>query len=235
MLNKKGGIRTNFADTSDYEQRIRRFVPYYDEMLVSLLTCLPKTRGKRKILELGCGTGNLTQRILESQDLRCLIAIDLVEEMIKTCRTRFQNEQPVLELICADLTSFLRPGAFDFALSSLAFHYPESCEQKVSSLRCVFRSLKPGGIFSFSCMLSGETEEFTTRAWRAWEDDVAENGVTPSELEAWYRTNHLSDHPVPSSLWLRWLNKIGFRGAELAWRRTIFGTFWAKKSENPRG
>src|SRR5438132_1488236 len=46
-----------------YDSLIRRAVPRYDEMHERLVECLP--RAASRVLELGCGTGNLTRAVRE--------------------------------------------------------------------------------------------------------------------------------------------------------------------------
>ncbi len=51
---------------ADYEQAITRCFPRYGEMLWALMDYLPDLKTEEpKILELGCGTGNLSMRIAE--------------------------------------------------------------------------------------------------------------------------------------------------------------------------
>lgn len=228
-VNKKNKIKSNFSDKEGYNRRIRKFVPYYDEMMDSILACLPETKHGYEVLELGCGTGNLSARLLNEKKFCKLTAIDLVQEMAHTCRERLIKYANRLEIIQADIVEFSQSNAFDYVVSSLALHYPDSDEKKISTCRNIFKSLKPGGIFSFSVMLSSEFYEPTGLIWKCWEKDVFKNGVSREELNEWHRTYHISDYPVPLSLWLKWLKEVGFEHCEIVWKRTIFGTIWVKK------
>jgi ubiquinone/menaquinone biosynthesis C-methylase UbiE len=126
MNSNKDRIKAKFADVEAYERSIRRFVPYYEEMMDSVLDCLPKSNKKYSILELGCGTGNLILRLLEKASSAQLVAIDIVEEMIKACRNRLEGRKVDAEFICAEMTEFCRPNAFDYVFSTLVLHYPET-------------------------------------------------------------------------------------------------------------
>lgn len=229
MDSNRERIKANFADVEAYDRRIKRFVPYYEEMMASVLACLSQIENRCSILELGCGTGNLSLKMLEKAPNARLTAVDLVDEMVQACRERLINYQERTDFICADMVEFCRPGAFDYVLSNLALHYPETDKKKLQTCRNVFKSLKPGGFFSFSVMLDGETQELRQRIWKMWEQDVLENGVSSAELEEWCTTCHKTDYPVPSSLWFRWLKETGFTYYDLIWFETIFGTIWARK------
>jgi SAM-dependent methyltransferase len=224
-----GALKSNFADTDAYDRRIKRFVPYYDEMMNSVLDCLPELESHLVVLELGCGTGNLSQKLLNKSRYFKLVAIDITKEMVEKCRVRLAQYTNRTEIICADMIKFRRISTFDYVLSNLALHYPETDKKKISVCRNVYQSLRPGGIYSFSVMLTSDSPQSTEKIWKRWERDVLQNGITREELDNWNKTHHGSDHPVPPSLWLKWLQEVGFEYCELVWCETIFGTIRAKK------
>ena len=51
-----------FAETKEFDSNIRQLLPYYDEMLDAIALCVPPETNR--ILELGCGTGELTRKVL---------------------------------------------------------------------------------------------------------------------------------------------------------------------------
>jgi ubiquinone/menaquinone biosynthesis C-methylase UbiE len=55
-------ISSNPYATIISRRGIRQLLPRYDEMLEVITRCLPST--SRRILELGCGTGELSLKIL---------------------------------------------------------------------------------------------------------------------------------------------------------------------------
>ena len=226
---EKNLVRSHFADTEAYEHRIRKYVPSYDDMLDTILDCSKTGDRLDIILELGCGTGNLSHRLLEKNRGCRLIAIDCVPEMIAMCKERLRIFGPRCEIICANMLEFKRRDSFNRVISNLVLHYPETEKNKISVVTNVFSSLKPGGTFSFSAMLTGKKLKTTRRIWRSWERKILRHGVTQKELQEWYATCHGSDHPVSASLWLEWLAKVGFERCELIWRETIFGIFRAEK------
>jgi len=227
---KNSMIRSDFADTDAYDRRIRRFVPYYDEMMHSLLACWTDRTSGLNVLELGSGTGNLSQGLLDRNPGCRLTAVDLVEEMAEACRTRLAAYSGRVEIICTDMRKFKRPDAFHQVVSSLALHYPETDAKKQAVCRNVHQSLKRGGVFSFSVMLTGDTPESSRKTWKEWEQNVLHAGVSPEELADWYKTHHRSDHPVSLRLWLEWLRAEGFDPCDLVWRKTVFGVIRATKA-----
>src|SRR5215216_6509623 len=77
-----------------YDSLIRRAVPRYDEMTARLLEYLP--RNADRVLELGCGTGNLSLQLARSFPNAALTLVDASPEMTTVTRSRI--EQANLEL-----------------------------------------------------------------------------------------------------------------------------------------
>ena len=70
-------VRANFASGSTgYDDRIKKIIPRYDEMLDALVSCVRPPRDRRlRIIDIGCGTGAVSARLLHSHpdiELTCL-------------------------------------------------------------------------------------------------------------------------------------------------------------------
>lgn len=110
------------------------FVFEYGRDLMSLLD--PQT-GER-ILDLGCGTGQLTRAIADAGAR--VVGIDSSPGMIEAARARY----PELEFERADARSFSFPYAFDAVFSNAVLHWILEAE---GVARRVSGSLKSGGRF----------------------------------------------------------------------------------------
>ena len=104
---------------------------------------LPDLSGKR-VVDLGCGFGGFA-RWARAQGAAHVLGLDLSESMI--ARARAQTEDPAIRYAIADLDRLELPAAsFDFAYSSLVFHYIEDFGRLVTT---VHRALVPGARFVF--------------------------------------------------------------------------------------
>src|SRR3954471_13212754 len=74
------------AMVESYDSLIRRAVPRYDEMIDRLLAYMPAD--PKRILELGCGTGNLRVRLAERFPSAAITTVDASAEMISAARSR---------------------------------------------------------------------------------------------------------------------------------------------------
>src|SRR5258705_11000336 len=75
--------------SESYDSLIHRAVPRYDEMIARLLDYMP--REPRRVLELGCGTGNLSLQLAKSFPLAELTLVDASAEMIALVRSRMAS------------------------------------------------------------------------------------------------------------------------------------------------
>ena len=112
------------------------FVAKYGE---DVLEWLQPQNGER-ILDVGCGTGILTQKIKESGAF--VMGIDASAEMIETAKTSFPN----IEFLVKDATDFSFDEPFDATFSNATLHW---IIEQSKALQCIYNNLKSGGRFIF--------------------------------------------------------------------------------------
>lgn len=110
------------------------FVWQYGESLLELL--VPKA-GER-ILDLGCGTGQLTEKIAQSGAF--VHGIDSSLSMISTARSNY----PQLDFAVADARNFQVNEPLDAVFSNAVLHW---IKEPDAVINCVAKALKPGGRF----------------------------------------------------------------------------------------
>jgi trans-aconitate 2-methyltransferase len=106
-------------------------------------------RGDETILDAGCGTGRLTNDLLEGVPQGRVIGIDLSQNMLRTAQ---QNLQPVfgrlVSFVACDLLHLPFDRVFDGIFSTAAFHWVLDHDRLFQQL---FRALKPGGWLIAQC------------------------------------------------------------------------------------
>lgn len=120
-------------DVSRYESR-HDYVWKYGAALVELLA--PQT-GER-ILDLGCGAGQLTREIAQSGAY--VLGIDSAPAMIAQARINY----PHLHFLLVNATEYRDWEPFDAVFSNAALHWMKPPEPVVST---IVHALKPGGRF----------------------------------------------------------------------------------------
>lgn len=123
---------------SDKYSRDFSFVYQYGEDLIGLL----HPEKGMKVLDLGCGTGNLTEKLYEAGAVAS--GIDSSSEQISRARQKYPN-------ICfrtADAVSFAMPEQMDAVFSNAMFHWIKG-EDQPRMLRSIWNALRPGGQLVF--------------------------------------------------------------------------------------
>lgn len=101
----------------------------------ALLDLLAPQAGER-ILDLGCGTGDIAQTLSESGAR--VVGVDASVEMIAAARERF----PALDFSVEDAAALPFEAEFDAVFSHAVLHWVTRADDAISGMR---RALKPGG------------------------------------------------------------------------------------------
>jgi len=104
------------------------------ECIVELLA----PQAGEQILDLGCGTGELTARIAQSG--ACVQGIDLSGSSISTAQLKY----PKIKFSVADATDFQVEDMLDAVFSKDVLHW---IKQPDAVINCVEQALRPGGRF----------------------------------------------------------------------------------------
>jgi trans-aconitate 2-methyltransferase len=106
-------------------------------------------RGQELVLDAGCGTGRLTELLLEIVPRGRVVALDLSLNMLKTARKylmpRFQQR---VHFVTADLQDLPFEHSFECIVSTAAFHWVLNPERLFRSLH---RALRSGGQLQAQC------------------------------------------------------------------------------------
>jgi trans-aconitate 2-methyltransferase len=165
----------NKTSTSNYDwnsllyQEKHAFVWHYGENLLQIL----KPQPNETILDLGCGTGQLTAKIAEAGAE--VIGIDSAPEMIKQA----QQNYPQLKFQVADAKNFQLSQPVDAVFSNAVLHWIPQADEVISSIH---ESLKMGGRFIAEFGGKGNIESIAKALYAALE----KIGIDASKLNPWY-------------------------------------------------
>ena len=142
------------------------------QMGTSLVAMLDPQPGER-ILDLGCGTGQLTQAIAERGAIA--IGLDADPLMVAAAQQRF----PHLNLAVADARSFTLSTPVDAIFSNATLHWVAEAEAVIGRMDA---ALKPGGRLVLEFGGSGNMAQVVTAIAQAREN----LGFGPSPASPWY-------------------------------------------------
>jgi malonyl-CoA O-methyltransferase len=116
----------------------------------------------RRILEIGCGTGYLTQLLRQANGEARLVCLDLDAALLQAARDRLGPEAGVSFLV-ADGESPIR-GEYDLVIANATFQW---FTHPGETLAAYYRSLAPGGTLAFSTLGPGTFQELAGSLTRA--------------------------------------------------------------------
>lgn len=220
----------NFYDSlsHDYTDLIRRCVPRYGELLFNMFCYLPRGFKPQRILDLGCGTGNLTEQIrLHFPDAE-ITAVDISGEILKECETRFRGDREI-RYVQADFRDLpFAPASFDLVMSSIAIHHIRDPEKSLLYRR-IHELLSPGGIFVFADQTRGITDEIYAVHMERWKEEAFRLGSTDENWRMWMEHQEAHDYHTPVSWHLDELRGSGFREVDALWKNIMWLVAWARK------
>ena len=215
------------AMADSYDDFIRRAVPRYEEMSARLVDYLPATA--TRILELGCGTGNLSLRLAARYPHAQLTLVDASDEMISTTRARLASAHPRADVqFITGLFEHLglAPASFDLVTSSISLHHVVA---KAPLYGDIFAALAPGGSLRFSDQLRGCGSNHELN-WQRWLDHCREPGnCSPADIQSLLDHAAAHDHYTPLPDHFAMLAAAGFVDLDCVWRNWIWGIVTAEK------
>ena len=206
------------AMAGEYDSLIRRAVPRYDEMTERLIDYLPPAA--ESILELGCGTGNLTLKLAARYPGAKLTLVDAAPPMLEVAKARL-GARPASFVATPFESMDFPPSAFDLVASTLSLHH---VADKASLYRSLARLIRPGGTFRFADQLAGGTKANHEINWTRWLDFCRAPGqCTEEEVTSLLDHAAAHDHYTPVGEHFRLLENAGFRDPDCVWRNWIWG------------
>ena len=200
-----------------YDEAIRTFIPGYDEMLALTASTIAAS-GPAHVLDLGAGTGALSQAVLDRCGSCCVTLIDVDPAMLNQARQRLASY--------GSRTRFLNRSFFDplpdcnAVVASLALHHVPSIKEKRSLYRAIRGALSPGGVFvNADVTMPAESDERRPADYETWAAHLTDCGI--AEDRAWEHFREWADEDFyfPVEEELSALEAAGL-AAECLWRMT---------------
>lgn len=214
--------------SSEYTSLISKCVPRYEEMLFNLFCYLPKDFKPHRILDLGCGTGNLTAAILSYFPDAEIHVLDISSDILRECKERFKTENNIF-YHQQDFHQFDFPeNHFDLVLSSIAIHHIDD-QAKEKLYEKLHKVLKPEGIFEFADQTRGATEEIYQKHISRWKEEAFKLGSTQENWDMWMQHQHDHDYHTEVRWHLETLKKLDFKTVDVLWKNIMWSVIFAQK------
>jgi trans-aconitate methyltransferase len=141
---------TRAAD--DYDELLR----HNREGARRLVAAMPEGRYD-EILDVGCGTGFVTEAMIDRFGTRRVTGVDPSEGMLERFREKLAGRVDATVRVAGVHDMDVPDGAFDAVVSGMAFHwFPE----KPAAIAAMARRVRPGGVLAILASGAGTDAEF---------------------------------------------------------------------------
>ena len=148
------------VDTALVAQRFSEAADTYDawaqpHSMIARAMCPLLPSHATSVLDIGCGTGIMTQFLQEKYAKATIIGIDPAEGMVKVCQKKWRGDQRASFLVTA-VEQYEPAQQFEVIVASSCFHW---VNDKRGALERIRQWLVPGGHFAIAVMVEGAMPE----------------------------------------------------------------------------
>ena len=214
-------------EIEDYDATIRRFIPGYEAMLAVAAEAVAAVEPDR-VVDLGAGTGGLSEAILEQPAVGTVELLDVDPEMMAQARARLGR---FADRVRYSLRSYDEPfEACDAFAASLSLHHISTLERKAALFARAFDALRPGGVMVNADANMPEDPDERQRLYKLWAEHQVTRGI--AREQAWRHFEEWSEEDtyLPLEAELGALRRIGFE-ADRVWAAGPIGVVVAKKPD----
>ncbi|PON12568.1 hypothetical protein C2W62_38925, partial [Candidatus Entotheonella serta] len=158
------------------------------EMILNMLPFSPQTTFR--VLELGLGTGNLTEKLLDRFPESRVVGYDLSGEMLARARAKLTGAGPRADLHQGDISRVAFDGGpFDAVMSSIAVHHVPPPD-KPTLFQCIHDVLRPGGVLVLGDSFQAATSELSDRYRALSKASLEREGIVETPVYTAYRSRN---------------------------------------------
>jgi tRNA (cmo5U34)-methyltransferase len=209
----------------EYDDLKLRVIPGYRQ-IQDLALRYASASPRRRVLELGCGTGEWASAFLANQQAVEYVAVEFSSNMRDLASTRLASLGARVRLLDQDLNASLPEGPFDLVVSFFAIHHVEDKRRLVEN---VFASLAAGGVLLYADITIAPDPELERSFLDGWVAFMQEAGLEPERIPYVLADHRENDLAEPAATQLSYLRAAGFAPADVIWSREKFAVFYAVK------
>ncbi len=213
------------VDIDDYDATIRCFIPGYERMLAVAADAVAQGRPGH-VVDLGAGTGGLSEVLLERDEVGTVQLLDVDPEMLARARSRLERFGDRARFTLRSYDEPFEPC--DAFAASLSLHHIPTLDGKTTLFRRAFEALLPWGVLVNADVNMPEDAEERRALYAHWADHQVRSGIPEERAWAHFEEWAEEDTYLPLEAELAALRSVGFR-AERVWNDGPVGVVVARK------
>lgn len=186
-----------------------------------------------KILDIGCGAGNNTIKLLRSYngDFDCDLN-DLSKAMLSRAEQRISKaSKGTITTIHGDFRLANLPEEnYDVIIAAAVLHHLRDDDDWNDVFSKIYRLLKPGGSFWITDLVTHENQAVHELMWSRYGDYLSSIGGEDYKKKVFDYIDR-EDSPRPVTFQLDLMKKVGFKSVEILHKNSCFCAFGALKGE----
>lgn len=221
-------VKTHFErEAARFDEFFSKVAPFYKEAINALVLSLPfKSGKKRRIIDLGCGTGNITKAVKERYPDVSVVCVDLAANMLELAKVKLSGYKDV-EYWCGNVQDYDYGGRCDAVISSLVLHHLEKNDKK-RFYRRIHDALLPGGVFYIADYVLPSNAYLARAFVQEWKKFMAKS-LTSAQIAELLANHKREDRPAELIFELDLLRRSGFRDVDVVWKWCNFCVYGGVK------
>ncbi len=189
------------------------------------------TANIRRVLDIGCGAGNNTLKLLQYASPFDCDLIDLSQPMLERAHERISEiNAGKIRTFQGDFRSIDLPDQrYDVILAAAVLHHLRDDQDWEMTFRKIYRLTAPGGSVWITDLVSHETESVQGMMWDRYGEYLCSLGGEEFKDRIFAYIDK-EDSPRPVTYQLDLLRKVGFDHVELLHKNSCFAAFGAVKT-----
>jgi len=181
------------------------------------------------VLDVGCGAGNYTLKLLSRLPNLDVTLIDLSEPMLARAKQRIRVATGRIEAVQSDIREVkLAREGFDIILAAAVLHHLRTDDEWRAVFVKFYKALRPGGSLWIFDLVDSELASVREITWRRYGEYLTQLGGPE------YRTRVFDyvakeDTPRPVTYQVQLLRNVGFRSVDILHKNACFAAFGAVK------
>ena len=186
-----------------------------------------------RVLELGTGTGNLMQKLLDRFPHSTAVGYDLSEEMLARARVKLAPYGERVQLYQGDIGQLSFPGPFDAVISAIAVHHVPPPD-KPALFHRLYDALRPGGVLVLGDAFQAATPALAERYRQLSKQALERQGIVETPVYTAYRSRNNQPSGGSSAHlreYLLWMEEAGFGQVDCVWKYLSRAVVYGERPE----
>ena len=227
-MDRIDAVKSHFeAEAEKFDKIILKLIPHYTEMINALVLLIPFKKDEQiNVIDLGCGTGTLAQKIKNAFPNSNISCLDIAENMIKLAQNKLGKN---INCYIGNFYEYSFDKKYDVIASSLALHHLESDEDKKMFYQKIYNALNKNGVFYNADVVLGSNHHLQEIYMAKWKTFMNKNVSLEEINNKWMVNYRAEDRPTSLMNHINWLKDIGFNDVDVVWKYYNYGVYGGYK------